>query len=126
MSTSGGSPECVSWADIAADEVLPGITRQTVHGDRQTMIRYLYEPGSVFPAHAHPEEQITVVVRGRIAFQIDRQWRELGPGQVAIIPANMPHGARVVGSETVETFNALSPRRTTAPVINDGGNKESG
>jgi quercetin dioxygenase-like cupin family protein len=125
MAASEDSLEYFAWADIAADVVLPGITRQTIHGSRQTMIRYVYEPGSVFPVHAHPEEQITVVVRGRITFQIGDQWQELGPGQVAIIPGNLPHGARVTGSETVETFNALSPRRMPAPIVNGGGNEES-
>jgi quercetin dioxygenase-like cupin family protein len=125
MAKNGESPEYVTWADVAAEEVLPGIMRQTVHGARQTMVRYLYEPGSVFPVHAHPEEQVTVVVRGRITFQIGNQWQELGPGQVAIIPGSLPHGAQVTGTEQVETYNALSPRRTTAPAVDDRSNEES-
>jgi quercetin dioxygenase-like cupin family protein len=119
------SPGFIAWADIAREEVLPGITRQTVHGSRQTMVRYLYAPGAIFPMHAHPEEQVTVVVRGRIAFQVGEQWRELGPGEVAVIPANLPHGARVIGTEQVETFNALSPRRASAPAVTEHGMRES-
>jgi quercetin dioxygenase-like cupin family protein len=109
------SPTTNAWIDIPAESVFPGITRQVVHGDRQTMVRYVYAPGSVFPIHAHPEEQVTVVVSGRIAFDVDGQRVELGPGEVAVIPPNVPHGANVVGEEIVETFNALSPRRTTSP-----------
>jgi quercetin dioxygenase-like cupin family protein len=45
---------------------------------------------------------------------------ELGPGGVAVIPANIPHGAVVVGDETVETYNALSPRRTSSPFAEPG------
>jgi quercetin dioxygenase-like cupin family protein len=116
MSTDTGLVEATSWDSIAADEVLPGITRQVIHGERQTMVRYVYAPGSIFPVHAHPEEQITVVVSGRIAFTVDGAERELGPGGVAVIPANVPHGARVIGAETVETFNSLSPRRLANPL----------
>jgi len=87
-----------------------------VHGERQTMVRYVYAPGSIFPVHAHPEEQVTVVVSGRIAFEIDGSSVELGAGQVAVIPPNVPHGAEVIGNDTVETFNALSPRRNPDPL----------
>jgi quercetin dioxygenase-like cupin family protein len=116
MSTDIGLAETTAWESVVADEVLPGITRQVIHGEQQTMVRYVYAPGSVFPVHAHPEEQITVVVSGRIAFTIVGIERELGPGGVAVIPANVPHGAHVVGDETVETFNSLSPRRLVNPL----------
>jgi quercetin dioxygenase-like cupin family protein len=115
METTGAGVESTDWASIASEEVFTGITRQVVHGERQTMVRYVYAPGSVFPMHEHPEEQITVVISGRIAFTVDGQEKTLGPGSVAVIPANVPHGARVLGNETVETFNALSPRRTLNP-----------
>ncbi|MEA2514598.1 MAG: hypothetical protein QOJ59_4085 [Thermomicrobiales bacterium] len=104
-----------AWADLPTEEVLPGITRQVVDGGNQTLVRYVYAPGSVFPVHAHPEEQITVVVSGRIAFEIDGARCELGPGEVAVIPPNARHGAVVVGPDVVETFNALSPRRARNP-----------
>jgi unsaturated pyranuronate lyase len=115
MSTDARLAEATAWESIVAYEVLPGITRQVIHGEQQTMVRYVYAPGSVFPVHAHLEEQITVVVSGRIAFIFDGNERELGPGGVAVIPANVPHGAHVVGDETVETFNSLSPRRVSSP-----------
>ena len=106
----------VDWVELETELVLPGITRQVVHAERQTMVRYVYAPGSIFPVHAHPEEQITVVVSARIAFEIDGSRVELSAGQVAIIPPNAPHGAEVIGNETVETFNALSPRRYANPL----------
>jgi quercetin dioxygenase-like cupin family protein len=101
----------VAWTDLPREDVLPGITRQVIHGARQTLVRYLYAPGAVFPLHAHPQEQITLVVRGRIAFDVAGTRLELGPGEVAVIPGGLPHGAAVLGDEPVETFNALSPRR---------------
>ncbi len=109
------APLHAAWNALPTEEVLPGIARQVVHGARQSVVRYVYAPGAIFPIHAHPEEQVTVVVSGRIAFEIAGADYELGPGEVAVIPANVPHGARVVGDETVETFNALSPRRETGP-----------
>jgi quercetin dioxygenase-like cupin family protein len=105
----------VAWESIPATEVYPGITRQVVNGARQTMVRYVYQPGSVFPIHDHPEEQITVVVSGEIEFTVAGETITLSSGQTAVIPAGIPHGARVVGDLPVETFNALSPRREQHP-----------
>jgi quercetin dioxygenase-like cupin family protein len=115
-------PSVSTWSETPSERVFPGIVRQITQGERQTLVRYVYEPGAVFPVHNHPEEQVTVVISGHIEFDVDGQLTTLGPGQVAVIPANVPHGAMVVGSEIVETFNALSPRRTASPFAgSDGG-----
>ena len=106
-----------AWAEAPAEEVLPGVVRQTVHGARQSLVRYRYAPGTVFPVHAHPEEQITAVLSGRLVFEVAGERRELGPGGVVVIPGGVPHGAAVVGAEPVETLNALSPRRPTGPSV---------
>lgn len=106
----------VNWDAIEASEPIPGITRQTVHGDRQSIVRYVYAPGSVFPVHHHPEEQVTVVLSGRIVFTVGGIRRDLGPGDVAVIPPGTEHGAAVEGEETVVTINAMSPRRGRDPL----------
>ena len=103
------------WDAIVPEQVLPGVERQVVDGDRQTLVRYVYQPGADFPVHAHPQEQITTVLSGRIRFEVDGALLLLGPGEVAVIPADVPHGATVVGDEPVETLNSLSPKRTDHP-----------
>ncbi len=107
--------QALAWDDIVADEPVPGVRRQIVNGARQTVVRYVYAPGAVFPVHAHVEEQITVVLRGRIGFDVAGERVELGPGEIAVIPGGVLHGAAVVGAEEVETINALSPRRDAHP-----------
>jgi unsaturated pyranuronate lyase len=105
----------ISWSHIPASEVYPGISRQILNGDRQTMVRYVYQPGSVFPEHHHPEEQVTVVISGQIEFTVAGETAVLTGGQAAVIPANVAHGARVIGDDPVETFNSMSPRREQHP-----------
>jgi len=104
-----------AWKDLFTKEVYPGITRQAINGANQTMVRYPYAPGSVFPVHSHPQEQVTVVISGAIAFTVAGQETVLTGGHVAVVPAGVEHGARVVGAEPVETFNSLSPRRERSP-----------
>ena len=106
----------LNWDEAPVSEPLPGITRQSISGDRQTMVRYVYAPGSVFPVHSHPEEQITVVLSGRIVFTVDGARHDLGPGDVAVLPGGLAHGATVEGDETVVTINTLSPRRAVDPL----------
>lgn len=60
-------PEPIDWDRIPVEYPLEGVARQTVHGASQTLIRYIYQPGSVFPIHQHPEEQITIVLSGSIS-----------------------------------------------------------
>jgi quercetin dioxygenase-like cupin family protein len=110
-----------AWSELPAEEVLPGVERQTVHGKRQSLVRYRYAPGAVFPVHRHPEEQVTVVLSGRIVFEVEGERREVGPGEVVVIPGGVPHGAQVAGDEPVETLNALSPRRESGPLPSDKG-----
>ncbi len=109
------TPCHIAWDDIVPEQVHPGVERQVIDGRSQTLIRYVYRRGAVFPVHAHPQEQITTVLSGRIQFTIDGVTVLLGPGETAVIPAGVLHGAAVVGDEAVETLNSLSPRRTSHP-----------
>ncbi|HUT15964.1 MAG TPA: cupin domain-containing protein [Anaerolineae bacterium] len=108
----GDRPQAFHWGDLLTETVLPGIDRQRIDGERMTIVRYVYAPGSVFPAHSHPEEQITVVLSGEIEFDVDGQLEQATAGSVIVIPPNAVHGARILGDQQVETLNVLSPRRT--------------
>ena len=110
-------PRSTNWSELPIEQVMSGVARQVVDGERQTMVRYVYSPGAVFPIHSHPEEQCTIVISGRILFEVDGAETELGPGGILVIPGDVPHGARVVGDEFVESFNALSPRRAANPRV---------
>jgi quercetin dioxygenase-like cupin family protein len=103
------------WGSVPSESPYPGIERQTVQGENQTLVRYLYHPRAVFPTHHHPQEQITIVMSGMIEFTVGDQVIELEAGGIAVIPPNVPHSARVIGDETVESFNTLSPARAVQP-----------
>lgn len=118
-------PSAIDWNAIPVEHPLDGIARQTVNGANQTLVRYIYQPGSVFPVHSHPEEQITVVLSGSIDFTVGGSALTLSAGEVTLIPSNTPHGAMVTGAEVVETLNTMSPLRTMAPLsqTTDEGNQ---
>lgn len=106
-----------AWDETEATEVYPGITRQSITTTESTIVRYTYHPGCVFPVHHHPEEQITVVHSGQIAFEVGGQHIDLREGQVAVIPGGVPHGARVIGSGIVVTDNFIASANRTPLTI---------
>jgi len=58
------------------------------------MLRYRKGEGAV--PHAHPSEQIMVVIRGRLWVRIANQSAELGPGQAFLAPPNVEHEVRAL------------------------------
>jgi quercetin dioxygenase-like cupin family protein len=103
-----GHREGIAWRNVPVEEVLDGVTRRRHSGETFTIVRYTYQPGSVFPVHAHPEEQLTIVHSGAIEFQVDGQPVRLEAGMFAVIPGGIPHGARVIGNEAVVSDNYIA------------------
>lgn len=95
---------------------MPGILCQRIDSERMTVLRYRYLPESAFPEHSHLEEQITVVLSGRIEFSVGGDLVPAEAGSVIIIPSGIIHSARVLGQVEVETLNVLAPRRTCVGV----------
>jgi quercetin dioxygenase-like cupin family protein len=65
------------------------------------MVRATMEPGCCHPFHCHPHrEEIIHVVEGLAEQWVGKEYRVLGPGEVAVIPAGVVHG----------TFNPYAER----------------
>lgn len=110
----------LQWDAIEASEPYPGVMRQTVVTETATLTRYTYAPGCVFPTHQHPDEQVTVVHAGEIEFEVAGQRLTLRAGQVAVIPGNMPHGARVVAGDVVVTDNYFASANRAPLTVQEG------
>ncbi|MDQ3547644.1 MAG: cupin domain-containing protein [Chloroflexota bacterium] len=107
------SAHVIDWSAIEATELFPGVIRQALTTTESTVVRYTYHPGCVFPVHQHPEEQITLVHSGEIEFEVGGEPVTLRAGQLAVIPGGIPHGARVITSETVVTDNYIASANRT-------------
>lgn len=78
---------------LTARTVFPGFHGKFVHTDALTLAQWRVEAGSSLPAHAHPHEQLTVVLEGVFEMTVDGETRRLEPGAVAVIPSNVTHSA---------------------------------
>jgi quercetin dioxygenase-like cupin family protein len=55
-----------------------------------------YKAGEGAQEHAHPHEQILLVLSGKCRLTLDGEANIIGPGQAALIPPNLPHALAVI------------------------------
>ncbi len=111
MSTQG-NVELLQWDDIPMETVNPSMRRQIITGELMTVARIYLKDGFLVPMHSHHNEQITQVISGVLKFRLGKDGGEVidvGPDQVIVIPANLPHEARVIGD--VVEMDMWAPRR---------------
>ncbi len=104
--------QSINWNSIELETVNPYMQRRIVTGERMTVARIYLKDGFLVPMHSHVHEQITQVISGRMRFTFgeDRsEVAEYGPGDVVVIPSNLPHEALSIGD--VEEMDMWSPRR---------------
>jgi quercetin dioxygenase-like cupin family protein len=103
------TPLVIDWDGREFAELRPRIHGATIVSDDLTVTMYRYGPGSEWEEHHHPEDQLTIVVEGEIAFISAGAELRLGPGQQVLIPGGVPHSARA-GAADVVTLNVWPPR----------------
>lgn len=84
------------WSRIEKEQLNPLIARQVIHGKKLTIGRLFLKKGAVVPEHSHPQEQITLLERGRLLFTIDGLEQELEAGQALEIPPEAVHQVRAL------------------------------
>jgi quercetin dioxygenase-like cupin family protein len=84
-----------SWKDQEARDAQHDLEQQVIITSRMTVIRVTYRSGSDFPAHLHPQEQITIVEEGSIVFDFDGDVVTVSAGEMIAIPARVRHATRV-------------------------------
>ena len=97
---------------ISPVEFLPGLGFRPVLGQRAMTNFVSFEPGTEAPRHVHEEEQIVVVIDGEFTFDLDGDVRVMRKGDVAVVPAWVPHGAWTTDSHCVEIDVFCPPRQS--------------
>jgi mannose-6-phosphate isomerase-like protein (cupin superfamily) len=69
--------------------------------------RYVYPPGTEFPAHRHEVEKMDAVVAGRFRIVMQGESVGLGLGDAILVPCGAEHSAEVVGNESVISLDAV-------------------
>ena len=91
--------------DLPAQEVYPGIVGRIIHTEAVTIADFRIAAGTELPLHDHPHEQTSTILEGRFRFEVDGEVRECGPGEVAVIPGNVPHrGTALTNCRIMDVF----------------------
>jgi quercetin dioxygenase-like cupin family protein len=112
----GGEPagpgRFVNVDSIKPVEFLPGLGFRPVLGINAMTNFVSFEPHTEAPKHVHSEEQIVIVLDGEFTFDIDGDVRVMRKGDVAVVPAWVPHGAWTTDSTCVEVDVFAPPRQS--------------
>ena len=95
--------------DIQEREIVPGYRARFVHAEKMTLAYWEVEAGAALPEHSHPHEQIANVLEGEFELTVNGESRVLIPGQVAVIPGDVPHSGRAVTD--CRLLDAFQPAR---------------
>ena len=80
---------------------------------RLILVRATMPPGEAHNFHRHPgREEIIYVLEGTAEQWVGQEKRLLNPGDVALIPADVPHATYNVGESTLRFLAILSPTET--------------
>jgi quercetin dioxygenase-like cupin family protein len=95
---------------ITPVEFLPGLGFRPVQGQRAMANFVTFAPGAEAPRHVHEEEQFIIVIEGELTVDLDGDVRVMRKGDVAVVPAWVPHGAWTTDSHCLE-IDVFSPPR---------------
>ena len=92
-----------------------------VPAEKLLMVRATMPPGHCHPFHLHPHrEEIIHVVSGRAEQWVGDEYRILGPGEIAHLPAGIVHGTFNPFDETLVFHAILSPAKLPPEQERDG------
>jgi quercetin dioxygenase-like cupin family protein len=97
--------------DVNQVELFPRVNSSIVGGENLTLSLLTLTAGSVVPEHNHPQEQGGLVISGRIEFTIGGEANVLEPGDMFVIPSDVPHSVRVFPESDSKVLDIFSPCR---------------
>ncbi len=97
--------------EIQFTELAAGAHSRLVSGKNTQLSFITMDPGSVFPHHIHPEEQMMFVLRGECSEIILDGEQAMKEHDVVRLPSNMVHGAKIgeLGCEALDIFWPARP-----------------
>jgi quercetin dioxygenase-like cupin family protein len=86
--------------EMGQHTIFPGVQIQTAAMERMMLSLVDLAPNSVVQEHAHPHEQVGILLEGRAIFWIGGEEKTLSPGDMYRIPGNVRHRVTVLDQPT--------------------------
>jgi quercetin dioxygenase-like cupin family protein len=94
----------------ALKQLAEGVTTRTFWGENLLLSYVEIEAGASVPRHSHVHEQAGVVLQGRLTLIVGEEQKDLQPGDIFLIPSNVPHEVPAT-TERVLVLDVFSPIR---------------
>ena len=95
----------INLSELEEKELIPGYHVRFVHSQSMTLAYWSIDAGAALPTHSHPHEQVANVIEGEFELTVAGEVKIMKPGQVAVIPGNVPHsGKAVIASKLIDVF----------------------
>lgn len=96
--------------EIAPRALCPGVAARIASGEKLMFSLVTLEPGAVVPEHAHPHEQMGMLVSGTMELTVAGERRLLTGNEIYLVPGGVPHAAKA-GPRGAVALDAFSPPR---------------
>jgi quercetin dioxygenase-like cupin family protein len=96
--------------DLSRIKIWDGVVARAVDGAEATLAHIELEPNTAVPEHHHVNEQTGILLSGSMSFTIGGETKEVRPGAMWVIPADVPHSV-VAGPEGATLAELFSPPR---------------
>ncbi len=81
--------------------LFPGVEIHATAGDAMMLSVVRFEADAEVPEHAHPHEQMGILISGTVDFTVGGVTRRLIAGEIWRIPGGVPHRVVAVGGPAV-------------------------
>jgi quercetin dioxygenase-like cupin family protein len=97
------------WSCIDKEQLNPHLARQVVHSENLTVAKIFLTKGAIVPEHSHANEQLTLLVEGKLKFIYPGHEQIVLAGQMIETEPNVPHSVEVL--EDSLAIDLFAPRR---------------
>ncbi len=102
----------LTWipGEIDPRTLAPGVTAKIASGEKLMFSLVTLDPGAVVAEHAHPHEQMGMMVAGEMELTIAGERHALSGNAIYLVPGGVPHKA-VAGPRGATALDAFAPPR---------------
>jgi quercetin dioxygenase-like cupin family protein len=94
--------DAARWGKLSEENM-----RKKLEYDGYSVTRYAYPARTIFPDHSHSVDKKDAVLQGRFKIEVEGRTFVLEAGDMLAVPAGTIHNAKVIGSETVISLDAV-------------------
>lgn len=82
-------------------EQKPGVAYKVLHTEHMTVAAWRFDKGSEGAKHAHPQEQVAYILKGKIEFTTDSASIVASVGDQVIFAANEAHASKALEDSVI-------------------------